>query len=647
MNITAIQKKLITIAICMLYVVSAFGMANDSTAIARKDTLAVKVKKPTTMNDTWYHGDEPDVRYIIDSSIFNFEQYNPIQKTGTGIEYTNAGNSGSAAFPLVYSADKSTGFNTGYNQFDLYRYAKDSVKYYQVVRPYTEILMMIGLKKEFMFQGKFANQHKNMVFYGVEFTRISSLGQYSRAQTNNNGFNLYGIYKSKNKHWNLQADLIFNNTKNQENGGVTGDVFDSALFRNNLATTRLTQAENLYRQTDFYAKASYIAGKKYDVRVNDSTTTKELMPVFKMSYQFNVERSKYKFLDVDPLPEYYGSFYEFDSVFNNINYLKFGNAFMLEYNWRKLTSDSSYEDKNFKVYAELGYDHYLFTQNSLTSSFGNLYVGGTVRNNRASKSNILYKGTVKYYPYGWNQNDLLLDGMAGYDFGKWGMIMANFTYNMKELPYIYERYNSHPVEFSMNQPKQKTVAVGGKYHNIKWGIAADANYYFIGNLPVYPISGQPFFAGGAQQNFAVVHAGQNNAIAGVHFENDIWVTISNGKGSITDLYSFIYTKHSIYYERRVFKKALWFSTGFDVRFRYPHNPPAYDPLTGAFTPSAVSTRLVPQLDFFLNLKIRTVRVFAKVDNLVSAMIQKGYYSLNNYPAADLSFKFGLNWRFFE
>lgn len=647
MNITAIQKQAIAVALLMLCALSTFAMAKDSTAAAKRDTLNMKPKKPSTMNDTWFHGDEPDVRYVIDSSIFNFEQYNPTQKTGAGIEYTNAGNTGSAAIPLVYKLDRSTGFSMGYNQFDLYRYSKDSAKYYQVLRPYTEILMMIGLKKEFVFQGKFANQHKNMIYYGVEFTRITSEGQYTNAQTNNNGFNLYGIYNSKNKHWNLQADLIFNNNKNKENGGVTGDIFDSTLFRNNLATVRLDGAENLYRETDFYLKASYLAGKKYTVRVNDSTTAKELMPVFKMSYQFNVARSKYKFLDTNPTEEYYGDFYLEDSVFNNVNYLKFGNAFMLEYNWRKLTSDSTYEDKNFKVYAELGYDHYLFTQNSLGSSFGNMYVGGTVRNNRASKSNLLYRGTVKYFPFGWNQNDLLIDGMAGYDFGKWGMLTANFTYNMKELPYIYERYNSHPVEFALNQPKSKVMAIGGKYQNQKWGITADANYYFVDNLPVYPISAQPFFAGGASQNFAVVHAGHSNGIAGVHFENDIWLTISDGKGSITDLYSFIYTKHTIFYQRRVFKKALWLATGFDVRFRYQHNPPYYEPLTGAFIPVTTSTRLVPQLDFFLNLKIRTVRVFAKVENLVSAMIQKGYYSLNQYPAADVSFKFGLSWRFFE
>lgn len=649
MNITAIQKHVFAIAFCMLCGLSVFAMPKDSTALARKDSLnSLKPKKPSTMNDTWYHGDEPDVRYVIDSSIFNFEQtYNPIYQTGSGIEYTNAGNTGSAAFPLVYKLDRSTGFNVGYNQFDLYRFSKDSAKYYQVLRPYTEIMMMIGLKKEFVFQGKFANQHKKMIYYGVEFTRISSQGNYTNAQTNNNGFNLYGIYKSKNKHWEIQADLIFNSNKNAENGGVVNDVFDSALFRNNLAEVRLQEAQNNYRQTDFYLKSSYLAGKKYTVRVNDSTTTRELMPVFKMSYQFNVARNKYKYIDQAPDEDYYGRYYLEDSVFNDINYLTIGNAFMLEYNWRKLTSDSTYEDKNFKVYAEVGYDQYFFTQNSLKSSFGNMYVSGTVRNNRASKSNLLYRGTVKYFPFGWNQNDLLIDGMAGYDFGKWGTLTANFTYNMKELPYIYERYNAHPVSFFANQPKSKVMAIGGKYQNQKLGINADANYYFVDNLPVYPLSSQPFFQGGAAQNFAVVHAGHSHAIAGVHFENDIWLTISDGKGSITDLYSFIYTKHTIFYERRVFKKALWFATGFDVRFRYNQNPTYYEPLTGAFTPNTVNSRLVPQLDFFLNLKIRTVRVFARVDNLVSAMIQKGYYSLSQYPAADVSFRFGLSWRFFE
>lgn len=626
----------------LLIAVSIFHSSISSAATLPKDST--KPKKPSTLNDTWYLNSSPESRHIIDTTIFGIQYYNPTQ--GEGMEYANAGNFGSAAFPVMFQTSKKIGFNNGYNQFDLYRYQKDSVKYYQVIRPYTELAMMIGLKNEQFFQGRFANQHKGIIYYGVDFTRIFSKGTYPNQHTNDNGFNLYGIFNSKNKHWNVQADLIFNSFKVEENGGVAFDVFDSTLFQKTLAPVRLNNAINNYRQIDFYLKGSYNVGKKYKQVINDSTQRDALMPLFKISYQFNVEKNKNKYRDFDPDSSYYGSFYSKDSVFNDLNYLKFGNAVMLEYKWRKLTSDTSYEDKNFSVSAEAGYEYYMMEQNTQKSRFDNLYVGGTVRNNSFSRSHVLYNASVKYFPYGYNQHDLIVNGYAGYDFQKWGIITAHADYQLNEVPYIYQNYQSDSVNWSYQLPKTRTLSLGAKYQNPKWGILAEAHYYNLYNLPVYPGSPSPFF-NLTKSNFVVAHIANRNGIKGVHLDNDIWVTIPPKGSNITDYYALLYTKHSLYYEMRLFKKALWFATGFDLRVRYYNNPPSYDPFLGNFYPSTDREKIVPQFDWFLNLKIKTVRVFLKVDNILSGAGLKGYYSLNGYPAPDVSFKFGLRWRFFE
>ena len=107
------------------------------------------------------------------------------------------------------------------------------------------------------------------------------------------------------------------------------------------------------------------------------------------------------------------------------------------------------------------------------------------------------------------------------------------------------------------------------------------------------------------------------------------------------------TKHSIYYENRLFKKMLWFATGFDLRYRYQNNGPYYEPMMGAFYPTGINNKFYPVLDWFLNAKIKTVRIFLKVTNISSNIGGKGYYQMYGYPATDLSFQFGLKWRFFE
>lgn len=605
---------------------------------------SAKTKRPSTKNDTWFLAAEPDKHYIIDTSITNLEEYNFVQRSGK--EYLHTGNTGTAAYPLVFEHNRSVGFNPGYNQFNLYRYHIDSVRYYQVIRPYAELSMIIGLNNEQLFQGKFAHTIKDVFSYGVDFTRIFSRGTYQSQRANDNGFNLYGIYNSKNKHWNVQADFILNNNKVQENGGVRADPFDGSYFQKKLVPVAVTTAENHYRQIDFHLKSSYNIGKKYTERKDDSTLIKTLMPIFKISHRLNIEQQIFRFLDYSPSADYYSEFYLPDTVSNRLQYLKTGNAVMFDLMPRKLTSDSTYIEKDFIAHAEAGFDYYYLKNNHAYDWFGNLYVTGYIRNNFSARSNLIYKGAATYFLYGWNRNDLLLDALAGYDFGKVGILTGNFSYQLKEAPFMYERFHYFPQTWTYDLPKTKIMTMGGKYQNIRYGITADVNYHVADHLPVYPGAADPYVTNGVENVF-VFHAANRHSVVGLHFDNDIWYTYTATNGYVRQVFPALITRSSVYYENRIFKKALWFSVGVDVRYRFRNNAPYYDPFLGAFYPTYTTNKSFPLLDVFLNLKIKTVKIFLKLDNLSSALGGKGYYSANQYPAADWSFKFGIRWRFYE
>jgi hypothetical protein len=441
-------------------------------------------------------------------------------------------------------------------------------------------------------------------------------------------------------------DMIFNSFKVNENGGLVLNPFDSSYFQKTLVPVALDVAQNKYKQLDFYVKGSYNIGKKYTERKEDSTAIPKLMTIFKMSYQFNIESNKNRFRDLQPDTSYYGDFWLKDSVFNDLNYVKVGNAVILDYYARKLTSDTSYNEKNFIATAEAGFDYFLLNQNQLKSNTSNFYVAGNFRSNAASGSRLFYKGAVKYFPYGWNQHDLLGDAIAGFDFGKFGMLSGNATYQLKEAPYMFERYTSHPVDWSFNLPKTKLFGVGGKYQNPKYGLVADFNYYVVDHLPVYPGLSSPYINGNEEIVF-VAHAANRNRFYGLHLDNDVWFTSAPLNGLVKQTFPMLVTKHSVYYERRIFKNALWFAIGFDLRYNYQNYAPYYEPFLGAFYPVGYQLKSFPVLDWFLNVKIKTVRVFLKVENISSSFGPKGYFSLARYPAPDVSFKFGIKWRFFE
>ena len=384
----------------------------------------------------------------------------------------------------------------------------------------------------------------------------------------------------------------------------------------------------------------------------------EVLSVFKVSHQLNIEHQSFEFRDYYPDTLFYEKFFLPDSVYNTLTTTKIGNAAILEYHPRKLTSDSTYEEKDFIAYAEAGFDYYLLRQDTVHHTFGDLYVGGTFRNNFAAKAKIIYRASAKYYVYGYNLNDLLVDGLAGYDFGKVGIVTGNATYEIKHVPYIYDHYEYIAENWNYKLPQTKILDIGGKYQNPLIGFVGDLNYYVVDHMPTLPGLAYPFVTGGEESAF-VAHAGNRNQIKGLHIDNDIWYTAATKNGYIYQMYPMLVTKTSIYYERRLFKNALWLATGFDLRIRYKNNAPYYDPLLGAFIPESLTTSAIPflgaqtqlktypVLDFFLNFKIKTVRIFLKVSNISSEFGPGGYYALYRYPAADIAFMAGINWRFFE
>jgi hypothetical protein len=110
----------------------------------------------------------------------------------------------------------------------------------------------------------------------------------------------------------------------------------------------------------------------------------------------------------------------------------------------------------------------------------------------------------------------------------------------------------------------------------------------------------------------------------------------------------VVTRHSIFYERRYFKKALWMGFGFDLRYNTEFSSNAYFPLTGQFyVQNEQQFKYYPVLDAFINLKIKWARIFLKVENISSKFGPKGYYTSYLYPAQDIAFKGGVRWRFFE
>ena len=54
----------------------------------------------------------------------------------------------------------------------------------------------------------------------------------------------------------------------------------------------------------------------------------------------------------------------------------------------------------------------------------------------------------------------------------------------------------------------------------------------------------------------------------------------------------------------------------------------------------------PRFDFFVDGKIRTMRIFLKLEHFNASLSGYNYYSAPNYPYRDMIFRFGVVWNFF-
>jgi hypothetical protein len=105
---------------------------------------------------------------------------------------------------------------------------------------------------------------------------------------------------------------------------------------------------------------------------------------------------------------------------------------------------------------------------------------------------------------------------------------------------------------------------------------------------------------------------------------------------------------ALYYQGNLFKQALQLQIGFNVQYFSEFYGYSYTPALNQYyiqTKSVVGN--YPYVDFFLNARIKPVRIFIKIDHLNQGLSGANYGLIPSYLQNDRAFKFGINWLFFD
>ena len=112
----------------------------------------------------------------------------------------------------------------------------------------------------------------------------------------------------------------------------------------------------------------------------------------------------------------------------------------------------------------------------------------------------------------------------------------------------------------------------------------------------------------------------------------------------------IVTRNNIYYSDEWFRHALIIQTGFGVKYFTEFSSFQYNPINGMYFRPDQDLKIgnYPIFNFFLNTRIRTIRIYLELENFTQPIFSDyNYFSAPHYPGSDFAIRFGFVWNFFS
>jgi hypothetical protein len=150
---------------------------------------------------------------------------------------------------------------------------------------------------------------------------------------------------------------------------------------------------------------------------------------------------------------------------------------------------------------------------------------------------------------------------------------------------------------------------------------------------------------GMQNGFAITLV-QNFRFKSFYLDNEFQYQQFSVDSIIT--FPRFYSRHSLYFQDKLFKGALVSKLGFDIKYTADYYGPDYMPATGQFfVQHEDMLNFYPVVDIYLNIRVKSVRAFVMIQNLDKDVFVSGYFSAYRYPMPDRGLKLGIEWRFWN
>ncbi|MCB9261135.1 MAG: hypothetical protein H6607_02010 [Flavobacteriales bacterium] len=124
------------------------------------------------------------------------------------------------------------------------------------------------------------------------------------------------------------------------------------------------------------------------------------------------------------------------------------------------------------------------------------------------------------------------------------------------------------------------------------------------------------------------------------------ISVQNSLAEVLPVPRLSYTGR-IYKEGFLFKKNMYGRAGVQAGYYSAFDGYTYNPLIRRYVVSHQSIGGYPVIDFFVDVKVKTVKLFVSLENVSQGFFENDTYSAFGYPQMSRMVNFGIDWRMFN
>jgi len=532
----------------------------------------------------------------------------------------------------------------------------EDISYYNVATPMTDLFFKTTFEQGQLLDAMLTFNTSRRFNVSIAYKGFRSLGKYSWSQVKSGNFRSTVNYVTENGRYRLRAHWTSQEIEAEENGGISNKELqfeskDPDFKDRSRIDVFFTDAQN------FLVGKRYFLEHQYRLLKNETDSVRSKSNYLGFGHIFTYETKNYQFQQ-DTENDYFG-----DALVSPIDDKA---SLMTMYN--ELNAEFSNRTLGVLKASVNLYNYNYFFNSTITTDEGfipNKLRGEEIAIGAKYKKQIggfMLQGGIAYNISG-KLTGNIIDASASFQLNEKNKISASI-HSSSRLPNFnfllyqsdYENYNWYNIQ---NFDKERLSSLQFNLESQVWGNIS-AKYTTTDNYTYFTSLANDEQAEDNLENALIKPFQESNSVNYLKVKyvkefkfgdwalsNTIMYQNVTQDNQVLNLPAFV-TRNTLYFSKDVFKKAMFLQTGITFKYFSSYNMDAYNPLLAEFyTQNREKLGGFPLLDFFINAKVRTARIYLKAEHFNSSFTGNSFYAAPNYPYRDFVIRFGLVWNFFS